>query len=79
MRPLKFIEPKYSKVEPIEYRLSEKTRKLINHYAIYTGLTDSQVLEEFLQNLLEDEGFIEHINSLRNNIRIKKEFGIANE
>ncbi|MFF2177204.1 hypothetical protein ACFVT8_12150 [Lysinibacillus sp. NPDC058147] len=76
---MKFIEPKYSKVEFSEYRLSERTRKLIKHYAVYTGLTESQVLEEFLQNLLEDEGFIEHINSLRNNIRIKKEFGIADE
>jgi hypothetical protein len=77
VRPLKFIEPKYSKVEPIEFKLSERTRKHIGHYANYTDLTESQVIEEFLQNLLEDERFIEHINSLRNNTRIKKEVGIS--
>lgn len=74
-----FLKPKYVNVEPVEYKLSERTRKLVGHYANYTGLTDSQVLEEFLQNILEDQDFIEYIKSLRNNIRIKREFGIADE
>ncbi len=76
---MKFIKPKYVNVEPVEYKLSERTRKLVSHYANYTGLTDNQVLEEFLQNILEDDDFIEHIKSMRNNIRIRREFGIADE
>lgn len=76
---MKFIKPKYINLEKVEYNLSERTRKLISCYANYTGLTDSQVLEEFLENLLDDEGFIEHIDSMRNNIRLKRELGIADD
>ena len=76
---IKYIKPKYVNVEPIEFKLSEKTRKLICHYAEYTGLTESQVLEETLTNLLEDKDFIQHIKGLRNNVRIKRELGIFDE
>lgn len=76
---MKFIRPKYVNVEPVEFKLSERTRKLIESYAGYTGLTDSQVLEEFLENILDDENFIDHINSLRSNIRLKRELGISDD
>ena len=76
---IKFIKPKYVNVESIEYRLSEKTRKIICHYAEYTGLTESQVLEETQINLIEDKDFIKHIKGLRNNVRIKRELGIFDE
>lgn len=76
---MNFIKPKYVNVESVEFSLSERTRKLIESYANYTGLTDSQVLEEFLINILDDEDFIAYINSLRSNVRLKRELGIAND
>lgn len=76
---MKFIKPKYQNVESAEFKLSEKTRKLICHYAEYTGLTESQVLEETLSGLVEDADFIKHIKGLRNNVRIKRELGIFDE
>ncbi|MFD1030558.1 hypothetical protein [Metaplanococcus flavidus] len=76
---MKFIKPKYLNVEPTEYKLSERTRKLVCHYADYTGLTESQVLEEALGGLLEDNDFIEYVQKLRNNVRIKRELGIFDE
>ncbi|UYZ20229.1 hypothetical protein [Mesobacillus jeotgali] len=73
---MNFIKPKYVNLEPVEFNLSERTRKIIESYASYTGLTENQVLEEFIPNILEDDNFIEHIKSLRNNVRLKRDLGI---
>lgn len=76
---MKFIKPKYLNVQPTEFKLSEKTRRLICHYADYTGLTESQVVEEALSGLIEDQEFLKHIQDLRNNVRIKRELGLPDE
>ncbi len=74
----KFIKPKYQNVESKAFKLSEKTRKLICHYAEYTGLTESQV-EKTLRGLVEDEDFIKHINGFRNKVCINCELSIFDE
>ena len=37
---MNYIKPTYINAEPVEFSLSERTRKLIESYANYTGLTD---------------------------------------
>ncbi len=76
---MKFIKPKYHNVESATFQLSHKTHKtrsIIEHYSDYTGLNESHVLEEFLQNILADTDFLEHINSKRSNTRIKRNLGL---
>lgn len=73
------ISPKYPNAEPVNLRLSYKSRKILDHYSDYTGLTASQVMEELLPFLLEDQDFLMHINSKRSNTRIKRELGLAYE
>ena len=73
---MKFIKPKYHNVESATFQLSHKTRSIIEHYSDYTGLNQSHVLEEFLQNILKDTDFIDHINNKRSNIRIKRDLGL---
>lgn len=73
------IIPKYLNTESVNLRLSYKSRKILDHYSDYTGLTASQVLEEVLPFLLEDQDFLAHINSKRSNTRIKRELGLAYE
>lgn len=70
------IEPKYPNAEQKEFKLSIKSRKILEHYSDYTGLTESQVLEEILPHLLDDKDFIAHIDSKRSNTRIKRELGL---
>jgi len=74
---MKFIKPKYHNVEPISFELSRKTRSIIEYYSDYTGLNENHVLEEFLQNILSDPDFINHIENKRNNIRIKRDLGLS--
>ena len=74
---MKFIEPKYHDIKPVTFKLSRKTRSIIEQYAEYTGLNQDHVLEEFMQNILSDEDFIKHINKKRSNLRIKRDLGIT--
>jgi hypothetical protein len=73
------IAPKYPNAEHREFKLSYKSRKILEHFSDYTGLTESQVLEEILPHLLNDKDFIKFIDSKRSNVRIKRELGIDNE
>ena len=73
------IAPKYPNAENKEFKLSYKSRKILEHFSDYTGLTESQVLEEILPHLLNDRDFIKFIDSKRSNVRNKRELGIDNE
>jgi hypothetical protein len=73
--PLK-IKPKYPNTEDVNMKLSLKSRKILEHYSDYTGLTPSQILEEILPHLLEDADFIKYVDSKRSNKRMKRELGL---
>jgi hypothetical protein len=70
------VKPRYVDTEEITLKLSIKSRKILEHYSDYTGLTQSQLLEEVLPNLLKDEDFIKYIETKRSNVRIKRELGL---
>jgi hypothetical protein len=72
------IKPKYPNTEVVNLKLSFRSRKILEHYGDYTGLTEAQVLEELLPHLLEDDDFIKYIESKRSNKRMKRELGISN-
>jgi hypothetical protein len=46
------VKPKYVDTEDVAIKLSFKSRKILEHYSDYTGLTQSQLLEELLPYLL---------------------------
>lgn len=70
---MRFIEPKNRKLTNVHWKLPEKTVAIVKHYADYTGYTEEEVLAEFLENLLSDQGFIDHIRTKRNNKRMLRE------
>lgn len=67
---MKFIEPKNVKMSKVEWSLPQKTIRLVEHYANYTGYSVEEVVSKYLDNLLFDEKFKEHIKKKRNNKRI---------
>lgn len=71
------IKPKYPDTEELKIMLSFKPRKILEHFSDYTGLTQSQVLEEVLPQLLEDEDFINYVENKRSNKRMKRELGLS--
>ncbi|WP_299094723.1 hypothetical protein [uncultured Metabacillus sp.] len=70
---MKFVEPKNKNVEKVDWKLSEKTRAIVKYYSEYTEYSESEIVDMFLRNLLEDENFIKWIESKRNNRRIVKQ------
>lgn len=70
---MKFIEPKNKNVDKVDWLLSEKTRAIVKYYAEYTEYSESEIVDKFLHNLLDDKKFLEWIDSKRNNRRIVKQ------
>jgi hypothetical protein len=73
---LKFIKPKNNKAENVDWLISERVRAIVKTYAEYTEYTESEVVDMFLLNLLDDKDFIKWIENRRNNRRIVKQLEI---
>jgi len=73
---MKFIKPKNQNAEKVDWLISERVRNIVKSYAEYTEHNESEVVNLFLLNLLEDEDFIAWIERKRNNRRIVKQLGI---
>ncbi|MDR4888341.1 hypothetical protein RGU12_12425 [Fredinandcohnia sp. QZ13] len=69
---MKFIEPRNINADKVDWLISERIRALVSYYAEYTEYTESDVVDQLLHNILEDENFIEWIKNKRNNKRILK-------
>ncbi|WP_153125673.1 hypothetical protein [Peribacillus tepidiphilus] len=70
---MNFIKPKNKNVEKVDWLLSERTRAIVKYYAEYTEYSESEVVDKFLLNILEDKDFIDWIEKKRNNRRIVKQ------
>lgn len=76
---MRFIQPKKQNLQKVTWALPDKTIAIVKHYAEYTGYTEEEVLSEFLNNILDDKEFINHIGTKRNNKRILKDLELAAE
>ncbi|MBZ9533987.1 hypothetical protein KGR20_06890 [Cytobacillus oceanisediminis] len=70
---MNFIKPKNKNVEKVDWLLSERTRAIVKYYAEYTEYSESEIVDKFLLNILEDKDFIGWIEKKRNNRRIVKQ------
>ena len=70
------IKPRYPDAEEVKLKLSLRSRKILEHYSSYTGLTPAQIIEEALPDLLKDEDFIKYVEGKRSNKRMKRELGL---
>ncbi|THE13866.1 hypothetical protein E1I69_06540, partial [Bacillus timonensis] len=70
---MKFIKPKNKNVDKVDWLLSERTRAIVKYYAEYTEYPESEVVDLFLLNILEDENFMDWVKNKRNNRRILKQ------
>jgi len=76
---MQFLEPKNKKAEPVDWEISEQTREIVKQYAIYSERTESEVVDEFLLNILEDKKFIDWIAKKRSNKRIVRKMRIEDK
>lgn len=76
---IEFIRPRNVKKSGVDWEISERTRTLIKYYAEYTEYSESDVVDQFLTNLLQDKQFIDWILNKRNNKRILAQLDIPVE
>lgn len=73
---MKFIKPKNYNAEKVDWLVSERARNIVKTYAEYTEYSESEVVNQFLLNLLDDKDFIDWIENKRNNRRLIKQLEI---
>ncbi|MGP9041466.1 hypothetical protein [Cytobacillus kochii] len=73
---MKFIKPKNQNAEKVDWLISERARNIVKSYAEYTEHSESEVVNLFLLNLLDDKEFSAWIENRRNNRRMVKQLGI---
>ena len=73
---MKFIKPKNIKADNVDWLISERVRAIVKNYAEYTEYGESEVVDMFLLNILDDKDFLNWIESKRNNRRIVKQLEI---
>ncbi len=70
---MKFIKPKNTNAQRVKWEVSEQTRAIVKYYAEFTEYDESEIVDMFLKNILDDKDFIEWVSKKRNNKRIIKQ------
>lgn len=73
---MEFIKPKNNNAEKVDWQISERTKAIVKYYAEYTEYSESEVVDKFLLNILNDKDFIKWIEQKRNNKRLIKQMEI---
>ncbi|MFD1020888.1 hypothetical protein [Thalassobacillus hwangdonensis] len=76
---MQFIEPKERLKQKTDWRISDQTKSIVKHYAEYTGYSEDEVVDMFLKNILEDESFLNWVQTKRRNKRIIEQLGLNGE
>ncbi|MYL53184.1 hypothetical protein GLW08_07510 [Pontibacillus yanchengensis] len=76
---MRFLEPKNKNVKAVDWEISEQTREIVRQYAEYAERTESETVDEFLLNILDDKKFIEWVTNKRSNKRIVRRMGLEDK
>lgn len=67
---MQFIKPKNINKQKVEFLLSNRTKLIIEAYAKYTGYDEGEVIDLFLENLLQDQEFVDWVLKQRYNKKL---------
>lgn len=70
---MEFIKPKQKLGSKVTWQVSDRTKSIVKYYAEYTGLSEDEVVDLFLTNILKDQDFNKWINDRRRKTRIMKQ------
>ena len=76
MKKFNYIKPKNLNSERVDWVISEQTRNIVAAFSEYSEYTESEVVDEFLKNILTDEEFVDWAMKKRNNKRLLKQLGL---
>lgn len=67
-----FIKPKFRNLQKAEWKISKKTKLIVEEYSKYTGYSEDEVVDIFMQNVLKDSDFKNFLRKKRSTKKIKK-------
>lgn len=67
---ISFPKPRNVRLGGVDWMISEHSRAIVKFYSEFTELTENQVVDEFLKELLKSKEFIEWIKSKKSNRRM---------
>ncbi|HEO8422755.1 hypothetical protein [Niallia sp. FSL W8-0635] len=76
MQKFNYIKPKNLNSERVNWVISEQTRSIVTAFTEYSEYTESEVVDEFLKNILTDKDFVDWVMKKRNNKRLLKQLGL---
>jgi hypothetical protein len=71
---MKFIKPKSSK-KKVTWNISENTLTILSYFSKYSQYGEEEIVDMFLENLLDDKEFVSWINKQRYNKKIEAILG----
>ncbi|MHA6529132.1 hypothetical protein [Paenibacillus sp. BAC0078] len=70
---MEFIKPIQKLGSKVDWQISDRTKAIVQYYGEYTGLSEDEVVNRFLINILKDPDFNQWINNKRRKTRIIKQ------
>ena len=70
---MEFIKPRQKLCTSVTWEVSDRTKSIVKYYAEYTGISEDEVVDRFLTNLLGDEDFQAWIKGRRRKKRIMQQ------
>lgn len=70
---MEFIKPIRKLGSKVDWQVSDRTKAIVRYYAEYTGLSEDEVVDRFLANILKDPEFNTWIEGKRRKTRIMKQ------
>lgn len=67
---INFPKPRNVRLGDVDWMISEHSRATVKYYAEFSELTESEVVDEFLKELLKNDGFIKWVKLKKSNRRM---------
>jgi hypothetical protein len=67
---MEFIKPKNTNKENVSWKISRRTKLIVEYYAKYTDYDEAEVVDMLLQNILKDKPFIQWLEKRRSKKKI---------
>jgi len=65
------IKPKYKNFVKAEWKISKRSKQIINLYSKYTKYDESEILDKLIADILNDKEFVDWLNKKRYKKRIQ--------
>ncbi|RAV21652.1 hypothetical protein [Paenibacillus contaminans] len=76
---MEFIKPIQKLKSKVEWQISNRTKTVVKYYAEYTGLSEDEVVDRFLDNIRRDPEFYAWIHNKRRKAHIIKQIFPENQ